>query len=78
MFNHSKISQNVGWERNLDARTITYKALRDIEVGEELCVSYGSKLWFTDSEGNNEVKGGNEGEAEDRDGVETINQIEWP
>ena len=49
LFNHSVRGQNVSWERNLDAKSITYRALRDIAVGEELCINYG-RLWFQDSD----------------------------
>ena len=73
IFNHSTYNQNVAWERNIDAQTITYRALRDIELGEELCVSYGSRLWFIDSEANQEVFD----EGKD-DGMQTISRIEWP
>jgi hypothetical protein len=37
MFNHSTQDQNVVWERDPDRLIITYRALRDIPVGEELC-----------------------------------------
>jgi SET domain-containing protein len=37
MFNHSSQDQNVVWERDLLRQTITYRALRDIQAGEELC-----------------------------------------
>jgi hypothetical protein len=37
MFNHSNQNQNVVWERDPERLIITYKALRDIPVGEELC-----------------------------------------
>lgn len=37
MFNHSSHSQNVGWERDLKKEVVVYKALRDIQAGEELC-----------------------------------------
>lgn len=39
MFNHSSGDQNVGWVRDVDRLLITYRALRDIEIGEELCTS---------------------------------------
>lgn len=41
LFNHSTLNPNVGWERNLDAQCITYRALRGIRAGEELCINYG-------------------------------------
>jgi hypothetical protein len=37
MFNHSSRDQNVGWERDILRGVVVYKALRDIEIGEELC-----------------------------------------
>ena len=37
MFNHSSRDQNVGWERDIKLGVVIYNALRDIEVGEELC-----------------------------------------
>ena len=30
---------------------IVYETLRDVEVGEELCVNYGMRLWFEDADG---------------------------
>ncbi|KAF2229984.1 SET domain-containing protein [Viridothelium virens] len=50
MFNHSRRKQNVTWERDLSQKTITYRALRRIEIGEELCISYGDRLTFIDAE----------------------------
>jgi hypothetical protein len=50
MFNHSVPNQNVGWERDLANRVMTYTTLRDIRKGEELCISYGQKLTFKDTE----------------------------
>lgn len=50
MFNHSNIHQNIGWERDIAAKTITYTSLRDIKEGEELCISYGQRLTFKDTE----------------------------
>lgn len=47
MFNHA-IDQNVGWERDTKHLLVTYKALRDIPAGEELCISYGPRLTFKD------------------------------
>lgn len=48
MFNHSRTHQNVGWKRDLDRDLIIYYALQDIRQGEELCISYGDRLTFTD------------------------------
>lgn len=50
MFNHSR-DQNVGWRRDERAQLITYRALRDIGPGEELCISYGDRLTFVDADG---------------------------
>lgn len=33
------------WKINQEAQTITYKAIRDIEPGEEVFVSYGKSYW---------------------------------
>jgi len=48
MFNHSTLHQNVGWKRDIANLLITYTTLRDIGSGEELCISYGSRLTFRD------------------------------
>jgi hypothetical protein len=48
LFNHSTQYQNVGWIRDVPKKLITYKALRDIKKGEELCISYGDRLTFVD------------------------------
>ncbi|KAB2109269.1 hypothetical protein AG0111_0g3287 [Alternaria gaisen] len=50
MFNHSTQEQNVGWMRDTQRQIITYRALRDIPAGEELCISYGSHLTFKDAD----------------------------
>ncbi|KAI5198193.1 hypothetical protein E4T38_07596 [Aureobasidium subglaciale] len=76
MFNHSTNAQNVGWERNLNAGVVVYKTLRDVEEGEELCISYGDRLWFEDADKEIEedegdglgVLGGIEIEGEDEEG----------
>jgi SET domain-containing protein len=52
MFNHSTFQQNVGWERDLENLLITYTTLRDIKKGEELCISYGQRLTFKDTDPN--------------------------
>jgi SET domain-containing protein len=36
MFNHAHV-QNIGWERDFNNLLITYKTLRDIKAGEEMC-----------------------------------------
>lgn len=51
MFNHSTDAQNVTWTRDVSNECIIYKALRDIEIGDELCISYGNgRLWFQDAD----------------------------
>lgn len=51
MFNHSSLRQNVIWQRDVENGLIVYIAHRDIEAGEELCISYGNaRLWFKDSD----------------------------
>ena len=49
LFNHSRLRQNVGWKRDIPNTCIVYTALRDIQAGEELCISYG-RLWFDDAD----------------------------
>jgi len=49
MFNHTNM-QNVSWERDVEQEVIVYKTLRDIAEGEELCISYGDRLWFEDAD----------------------------
>lgn len=56
MFNHSTFHQNIGWERDLKNLLITYTTLREIKRGEELCISYGQRLTFKDTDPNpNEI-----------------------
>ncbi|KAM0689745.1 hypothetical protein Q7P36_010616 [Cladosporium allicinum] len=52
MFNHSTLAQNVGWTRDVKRQIIVYRTLRDVEAGEELCISYGApgQLTFVDAE----------------------------
>lgn len=52
LFNHSTLHQNVGWKRVLSDQCLIYSALRDIDEGEELCISYGGPgvLWFPDAD----------------------------
>lgn len=50
MFNHSARRQNVGWTRNVEKKVVIYKTLQDVKKGEELCISYGDRLTFVDSE----------------------------
>lgn len=54
IFNHSR-NQNVGFCLNVEQETITYTTIRDIEAGEELCLSYGPRLWFDDVDGDEDL-----------------------
>lgn len=67
MFNHA-MDQNVGWERDTDRLLITYRSLRDISAGEELCISYGSRLTFKDADVAESLTEG--------DGLEQLNRIQ--
>jgi len=49
MFNHSN-KPNLGFQRDFANKLIRYSSLREIEEGEELCISYGPNLWFPDME----------------------------
>ncbi|KAF2100643.1 SET domain-containing protein [Rhizodiscina lignyota] len=69
MFNHSR-EQNVAWTRDIDHLIITYRALRDIEVGEELCISYGDHLTFVDADAHTQDKDVAE------DGIMTLSNIQ--
>jgi SET domain-containing protein len=53
MFNHSN-KPNVGFQRDFPNKVIRYSTLREIEEGEELCISYGPNLWFPDMEDEEE------------------------
>jgi hypothetical protein len=70
MFNHSKHEQNVGWERDLKNLLITYSTLRDIMKGEELCISYGIRLTFKDTDPDPE-------EMTDEDWGQVLNIIDF-
>jgi hypothetical protein len=59
MFNHKRVP-NVAWERSIATQSIRYFTLRDIEEGEELCISYGPKLWFVDVDGSEEDPDGDD------------------
>lgn len=36
MFNHSRLRQNVGWKRDIDAGVVMYTTLRYIEVTDNV------------------------------------------
>ncbi|KAI9313202.1 hypothetical protein BX666DRAFT_1864706 [Dichotomocladium elegans] len=54
MFNHRR-DQNVCYYIDYDRNVIRYFTLREIEPDEELCISYGSNLWFEDTEENESI-----------------------
>lgn len=68
MFNHSSLHQNIGWEREIKNGVVIYKTLRDVEEGEELCISYGDRLWFEDADVGKE-------EEEEGDGMDVLGGI---
>jgi len=69
MFNHSRLDQNVGFHKDIQRSLATYTALRDISAGEELCISYGTKLAFVDADAE-EVNGTVE------DGIDVLSRID--
>jgi SET domain-containing protein len=36
--------------RDLDKKVVVYQTLEDVKKGEELCISYGDRLTFVDSD----------------------------
>ena len=68
MFNHSTHDQNVGWTRDLDRQLVVYRALRDIQQGEELCISYGDHLTFVDTD---------KAETPSEDGEDMLDKVEY-
>lgn len=46
----------MGWRRDVERGLLVYKTVRDVEGGEELCISYGDRgrLTFVDVEGEEE------------------------
>jgi SET domain-containing protein len=54
LLNHSR-RPNVDYRVDAARQVITYQSgPRPIERGDELCISYGSDLWFDDADGENE------------------------
>ncbi|KAF1987995.1 hypothetical protein K402DRAFT_392276 [Aulographum hederae CBS 113979] len=56
LFNHSRNHQNVTWTRDLANQTVIYRTCRDVQAGEELCISYGDRLTFEDVDVDGEGK----------------------
>ena len=63
----------MGWQRDLHYQTITYRALRDIDKGEELCISYG-RLWFKDVD--EDIDGSSSNVDSHGDGLDVLRCIE--
>ena len=55
LFNHDSKSPNINFEVDADLCLIRYRtSFKEVKVGEELCISYGSKVWWDDSESESE------------------------
>lgn len=48
MFNHSP-TPNLNYIRDYSTDSIKYTTSREVQAGEELCIFYGTKLWFEES-----------------------------
>ncbi|OMH86015.1 SET domain-containing protein 7 [Zancudomyces culisetae] len=47
LFNHEPFGrQNLGFTRYIEKSLIKYTTLRDINIGEEMTISYGDNVWF--------------------------------
>lgn len=47
LFNHAYTAPNVSYTLHKPTETIRYTLARDVEEGEELCISYGSgRMWW--------------------------------
>jgi SET domain len=70
LLNHSR-RPNVDYRVDAGRQIITYRSgPRPVERGDELCISYGSDLWFDDAEDgddNNDERGKPSAELEDDD-----------
>ncbi|CAG8955621.1 hypothetical protein HYFRA_00009575 [Hymenoscyphus fraxineus] len=77
MFNHSVPNQNVGWDRDLANKLMTYTTLRDIKAGEELCISYGQRLTFKDTEEMEEEVVIPQGQPGSEDWTEVMDYIDF-
>ncbi|CAM6081541.1 unnamed protein product [Calypogeia fissa] len=67
IFNHSR-EPNVGFVRDVVEGVIRFVTLRDVEAGEELCISYGKRLWFKEEGGSGS---GSVGDGDDEEVEET-------
>ena len=45
-FSSHSAEPNAKFERNIEALTMTFTALRDIEAGEEVTIDYGIPIWW--------------------------------
>jgi len=48
LFNHSS-TPNLNYIRDYSTDSIKYTTSREVQAGEELCIFYGTKLWFEES-----------------------------
>ncbi len=78
MFNHTRV-QNVGFTIDKERHLIRYVTLCDVRVDTELCINYGPKLWFDDSEGGMEAQGQGQGystDSSDEEGDTFLSRME--
>jgi len=70
LFNHAPRApeRNTGWVRDFGRSEIRYCALRDIAEGEELLISYGTRVWFNDESGEEGGRGKGNGEGSNDNG----------
>jgi SET domain-containing protein len=45
-FSNHSAEPNAKFERNIEALTMTFTALRDIKAGEEVTIDYGIPIWW--------------------------------
>lgn len=48
LFNHSP-TPNLNYTRDYNTGSIKYTTSREVQAGEELCIFYGTKLWFEEA-----------------------------
>jgi SET domain-containing protein len=74
LFNHSN-HPNVGYSVNHTLQTIEYRSgFQVISEGTELCISYGSKLWFENAEQSSTLDNLSDEEDVDADATTTFLQ----
>lgn len=76
MFNHSK-RNNVGFVIDKPNTIIRYFTIKDVEMDTELCINYGPRLWFDDSELDSGIVAADSGSSsEDEDGTGFLSKLE--